>query len=90
VFTAHRLCVSPNSRLENDKEEEEAGREMSGWSWQRCIPLLSEKGTLKPVRSLPGVGHFQVKVISSDPFPLGSGLAEMNRRPPPGMGANRY
>jgi len=32
VFKAHRLCVSPNSRLESSKEEED----------EDCIPLPSE------------------------------------------------
>ena len=44
VFDAHRLCVSLNSRLESNKEEEEVS---NGWSKQgdsaRATPISSSK-----------------------------------------------
>jgi len=35
VFKAHRLCVSRNSRLESNKEEEEAPNRQRSWTWWR-------------------------------------------------------
>ena len=40
VFQAHRLCVSLNSRLGSNKEEEENRRDRIRLGQRTCIPLL--------------------------------------------------
>ena len=55
VFSAHRLCVSLNSRLESNKEEEEEDTKRCGAG--AGVPLPSEYGTYTPVKAIfwPGL-----------------------------------
>ena len=51
VFTAHRLCVSLNSRLESNKEEEDGGVDSDQPEGGGDPPLSSEYGTFKTVKA---------------------------------------